>query len=64
MALVGTATMLADRFKKADEKFRSRELLTAADATVVLVDKQLERLKAAADLYRERLEAGMKRNDA
>ena len=47
------------RDAEAEREFRSRELLSAADATVVLVDRQLRRLQAAADLYRERLEAGM-----
>ena len=42
-----------------EREYRSRELLTTADATVLLVDQQLARLQAAADLYRERLEAGM-----
>jgi hypothetical protein len=42
-----------------DRDYRSRALLAAADATVLLVDRQLQRLQAAADLYRERLEAGM-----
>ena len=42
-----------------DEEYRSRVVLTTADATVELVDRQLRRLQAAADLYRERLEAGM-----
>lgn len=65
MVQVGIATMPRDRRSKprpVDDKFHSRQLLTAADATVVLVDKQLERLQRAADLYRERLEAGMEQH--
>ena len=50
-----------DREKERD--YESRALLTAADATVLLVDHQLRRLQAAADLYRERLEAGMEPPD-
>lgn len=46
-----------------ESEYESRVLLTAADATVVLVDRQLRRLQAAADLYRERLEAGMESTD-
>lgn len=46
-----------------DEEYRSRVLLTTADATVELVDRQLRRLQAAADLYRERLESGMEPSD-
>ena len=38
------------------EQFDSRQTLSKADATALLVDKQLERLKRAAAIYRQRLE--------
>lgn len=43
------------RLEQADRAAR-RALLDATDAFVVVIDEQLERLRDAADLYRERLE--------
>lgn len=41
---------------RSDEKYRSRELLARADAMTVIVDRQLERLKVAAEQYRQRFD--------
>jgi Flp pilus assembly CpaE family ATPase len=47
---------MADEEERREEEFASRQLLQQADSTVILVDRQLERLKRAAELYRQRLQ--------
>lgn len=54
--MVVTVPHRATKRPKSAEKQRSEQILARADAVGVLIDQQLKRLQAAAELYRQRLE--------
>lgn len=53
---LGGSAMRDEERRREDEQLEHRQTMSRADATVVLVDRQLERLNRAAQMYKERLE--------